>query len=1181
MQLIVMGMHRAGTSVLARLLNMMGAYYGPEGIHFGASAENAKGFWERKDILKLHQDIFSSQNIDWDKPTALDIESLLNDDKHSLAIKNLLLELEAHRPWMLKDPRMCLLFPLWKPLLEMPVCIHINRPPIQVAQSLQQRSGMPLHVGVALWEYYNLKAFSASADVPRVLIQHQELMTQPTQVIIKLHQQLSELNVQGLRLPSAQEIEAFIDTSLFRQKGSAALQQAYCNAPQQKLQALIETGKILKLSADKLPKLSQGAATILEQYQQKWQAEQDHIALQEEMQNLRETARQHYQSYIKEHQTLEQQADYFQSEITQLKQKSQRQADTYQAKLQQQADIYQAESQQQVASHQTEIEKLQQQNLRQQNSISHQQQQQRQLKTDIQQLHNSQQHNNQQQQQEQQQNQNWFHSLDNDIQAIFASLTWKIGNGIVSLIRKILFINNPTAADHIQKTLAEIQQHGLEKKKSIAKDSAPNLPLYQRLGRLANWNNLKLFWTALKNIRQIGVQSFVERSIEYVQGNENPIPATPALASILAQHQPSDLVKQLDCRIDIIVPIYNGLNHLKNLIPNVLENTQGDYQLILFDDASPDLAVKSYLEQMAAEYAQITLIRGDKNQGFIGAVNGAYKHVKNHFVILNQDTQVPPNWLPRLMQPILTQADKIACTTPFTNAGTICSFPTFLEDNPLYRDLNVEELDKVFQAIPLPQPVIEMPTGIGFCMGMNKQLSDQIGLFNQDLFGRGYAEENDWCQRAILAGYQNIPVPNLFVYHAHGGVFTSEEKAHLIKTNLATLNQQHPTYSQQVQTYIKADPLKTAREYALIQIGTQQAPKVHLYLDHGLGGGANIYTEQKIKHWLQQGDAIFKINYDFKHALYQCEYQDIEQKLNFQSQQLSDIERLYKIFPISHLHISNLVSFPKIPALCQTLNRWQQQYDLKLAVYIHDYYAVCPSYTLLNQHGDYCQVPNDLNTCQNCLKQHDGEFNMFIEQADKDIHRWRKAWGELLESAQNIYCFSQASAEIINRAYPQASQQITVKPHQVNDVEKLNPATAHQGFNIGILGAINQQKGLDIIKAMLAQIEQQGLDIRIIVIGYLAENISHPQLHITGRYQRQELSKLIQQQQIDLFFIPSIWPETFSYTSEEVMQMGYPLAVFPLGAPAERVKDYEKGLIIDSMDADKIVKQIQSYLAID
>ncbi len=1141
MQLIVMGMHRAGTSVLARLLNMMGAYYGPEGIHFGASAENAKGFWERKDVLELHQDVFQSQGIDWDKPAVFDLAPLLENTAHAQSIKNLLLELEAHRPWMLKDPRMCLLFPLWKPVLEMPVCIHINRPPIQVAQSLNQRSGMPLHVGVALWEFYNIHAFKASSDVPRVLIQHQALMTEPTRVITELHQQLTDLNVQGLRLPSAQEIEAFVDTSLFRQKGTEDLQQAFCNPPQLALQDLIESGDILQLSADEIPDVSAGAMAVLEQHQQKYAAEQNHIALQEEMQALRETARGHYQSFVKEHETLEQQADYFQTEIGQLKQKSQRQQGGIQA--------LQTDNQQL----QQELQGLAQQNQQQQ----------------------------QQHEQQQQQSYQWLRSLDEDMNATFHSLTWKLGNGLMTVIRKILFINSPTAADHIQNTLNEIrQQQGIEvveKKKPVTEVAA--LPLYKRLWRLANWNNVKLFWVALKNIRHMGIQAFVQRSMEYVQGTENPVPETPPLADVLALDSKQAVPSSTAEPIDIIVPIYNGLEHLKRLIPSVLKHTEGDYRLILFDDASPDLEVKTHLETVAAQHAQIILIRGEKNQGFIGAVNGAFAQVKHHFVILNQDTEVPPNWLPRLMQPILSQPEKIACTTPFTNAGTICSFPEFLEDNELYRDMDVIELDKAFQAIPYPSPAIEMPTGIGFCMGMNKQLADKIGLFNQDLFGRGYAEENDWCQRAILAGYQNIPVPNLFVFHQHGSIFTSEEKAHLIKTNLATLNKQHPTYPQQVQDYIKIDLLKPHRAYALMRIGTALASKVHLYLDHGLGGGANIYTEAKINTWLEDGDAVFKVNYDFKHALYQCQYQDPEQQLEFQTEQLSDIEALCKVFSVSHLHTSNLVSFPAIRELCQTLGRWQQSYDLVLEIYMHDYYAVCPSYTLLNQHGDYCQVPSDLKTCDQCLKQHDGEFKMFIGSGDKDIKAWRSAWGGLLQKAQAVYCFSQASADIVHKAYAQLSDtQVQVIPHQVSDVKALPAASPHQGLHIAVLGAINQQKGLDIIKAMLAQIQQQGLDIRIVVIGYLAENLVHPNLFVTGRYQREELPELVQKHQIDGFFIPSIWPETFSYTSEEVMHMDYPLAVFPLGAPAERVKHYAKGLVIDEVDAKVALSQIQTFL---
>lgn len=50
---------------------------------------------------------------------------------------------------------------------------------------------------------------------------------------------------------------------------------------------------------------------------------------------------------------------------------------------------------------------------------------------------------------------------------------------------------------------------------------------------------------------------------------------------------------------------------------------------------------------------------------------------------------------------------------------------------------------------------------------------------------------------------------------------------------------------------------------------------------------------------------------------------------------------------------------------------------------------------------------------------------------------------------------------------------------------------------------------------------------------------------------------------ITKFLVPSICPETFSYTTDEIMQMGYPLIVFNLGAPAERVKNYEFGKVVE------------------
>jgi hypothetical protein len=122
MQILVLGMHRSGTSMVARLLNMMGAYFATEGTSIGANQENPKGFWERRDVWALNDTVLHSAGANWHRVGDFTLEKIPTAAlaQFKTDAGKIILDMDAHRPWFLKDPRFCLLAPLWLDLLEVP-----------------------------------------------------------------------------------------------------------------------------------------------------------------------------------------------------------------------------------------------------------------------------------------------------------------------------------------------------------------------------------------------------------------------------------------------------------------------------------------------------------------------------------------------------------------------------------------------------------------------------------------------------------------------------------------------------------------------------------------------------------------------------------------------------------------------------------------------------------------------------------------------------------------------------------------------------------------------------------------------------------------------------------------------------------------------------------------------------
>ena len=220
MQIFILGMHRSGTSAVARVLNLMGAYFGTEGISTGVNEENEKGFWERRDVRDLNDTILHTEGCDWDAvadfdPSAIAMESL--GVYRSCAAK-IVHDLDAHRPWFVKEPRFCVLFPLWRPTLEVPVCLHIYRNPLEVAHSLKVRNGMPVPVGLALWEVYNTRALHASQGLPRLVVSYLDLLRNAEAVIASVRARLQSVGGYDLRMPGPGEVAGFLAEGLYHQR---------------------------------------------------------------------------------------------------------------------------------------------------------------------------------------------------------------------------------------------------------------------------------------------------------------------------------------------------------------------------------------------------------------------------------------------------------------------------------------------------------------------------------------------------------------------------------------------------------------------------------------------------------------------------------------------------------------------------------------------------------------------------------------------------------------------------------------------------------------------------------------------------------------------------------------------------------------------------------------------------
>lgn len=615
-----------------------------------------------------------------------------------------------------------------------------------------------------------------------------------------------------------------------------------------------------------------------------------------------------------------------------------------------------------------------------------------------------------------------------------------------------------------------------------------------------------------------------------------------------------------DCRYPaatIIMPVYNAFELLTEALERVDLHTDVPWHLVLIEDASPDERVRPWLRDWAAKRAdRVALLLNDRNLGFIGSVNRGLQAAAGRggpVILLNSDALVPAAWASRLLRPML-EDDRVASVTPMSNDATILTVP-WIAGRVTLPAAAAEGIDAAARRLS-PQARAQVPTGVGFCMAMSRRALDRVPALDS-AFGRGYGEEVDWCRKAAAAGMIHLGIGNLFVEHRGGESFGSAAKAEALESSARIISARYPGFDDEVRHFIETDPLLTARLALALTWAAQMDPDpIHVYLGHSLGGGAEHWLAARITERAREGrpTIVLRVGGERRFAV---ELHAEGAVLSGETDEIWLVRQLILTMPRRRIVYSCGVGDERPWELPRLLCDLSGDEDAALEVLFHDYFPLSPSLNLLNADGSYTGVPPTHST--------DPAHQISSADVHLPLRSWREHWGAAVARAEQLTVFSNSSLEIVGSVWPAARGKIVCQPHEVLFGMPTMPMAKdeRQGV-IGVLGAIGAVKGAQIVSDLAYHLERQPDAPKLVIVGEFDHSFPlPPSVKVTGRYDPTILPKILSSYGITAWLMPSIWPETFSFTTREMLATGLPVMAFDLGAQAEAVRAAANGHIVE------------------
>ncbi|PPD16068.1 MAG: hypothetical protein CTY25_03595 [Methylobacterium sp.] len=652
---------------------------------------------------------------------------------------------------------------------------------------------------------------------------------------------------------------------------------------------------------------------------------------------------------------------------------------------------------------------------------------------------------------------------------------------------------------------------------------------------------------------------------------KRPISGSPQKLTLAASPREkanpySTMLAARERSVSIIIPVYNAADDVEICLKSLCYWTTFPCRVIIIDDCSPDPRIQQILAPYKA-YEGFEIYKNEVNLGFTKTVNrGIELAGDDDVVFLNSDTLLTPLWLQGLRAAAYS-APRIATVTPLSNNAGVFSVPEMNASNHIPDEIGIAGMARVVQQTSLLS-YPRVPTGNGFCLYVRRSCIEEIGPLDAKAFPVGYGEENDFCMRALHAGFEHVMDDRTYVYHKRSASFGNSKSVHYANGR-ATLAERYPEYSRLTAVFTKSAEILGVRWRVRRAMAAKAKPLPRVLFVISTETGGTPQTNRDLMNalsgefepWLMRCNGseikLWKVEPGQDRLVEVIEFKEPIEPLIHRSQEYDAA-----LFGLLSRHAFELVHARHLGWHGLGLQAVCKRLGLPFVLSLHDFYTVCPSIKLLDENNRYCGGKCTATPGECAVELWDRKS--FPPLKNQFIRKWQASFATILQESDALVTTSGFAHKTFLDNYPKlAEQDFRVIPHGRNFSEFGmfgQAGKASEPLRVLVPGNISVAKGANLI-ASIAEMDQ-GKNVEFHILGDHGRLKEGPGIVVHGRYARDEFVARAVATKPHVGAVFSIWPETYCHTLTEMWAMGLPVIGMSIGAVGERIAAHGGGWLI-------------------